>query len=851
MAWNLDRAEISSIEILQISILDEYADESQEVNNLKLQILSHSLAFRKNCAIFIDKCPEYSPRPFSGAVVLLFDINDKSSEFPFPIWANIEKWVLDPSGFVVTEALIDFQHSITLMQYYDFLLKKRNVLYFTSFLLFPEGDDLLDNVLYKVMPVVKDQKIRLRIHVQGNLSVLVDPPLDKLLNTQRNTFLLMPPFENPFLVGEMTRTTLKLVQINKESTIVDPRKVRLVKLTAPPLAMQKYFDYSPEMHDVSNKFAQAATVQTASNKLTSSTSFPFLEGKNTNLIDFKTKEHLTYTEEDITDFFTKTLTNSSKRKQKQNVELEFPEPQIENLLFEQEPDKIAQKAIKFGLGKYHFPPSKRHMTTLVIATFLSFFRFDFGQSMATPPSYVRVGLPNSNFIDSSFSSFSSLSSSSLPVTKPQLESIDGSLNVPYTPIDYKELEIPNVLVNEQGRLTAVPATNVINDWKTKRYMPISGKKSGHFVVFCDKSRELSKPALETFMQQFCHHYNECNFGTLSEYPKCDPYHFATTSGLIDCIDNFFKNENVSEFQTIPILSFIFGQPIYNPTFSPRSIVTYVRTGIVASADEEEIKSLAFVVYSRIRSMQSAPYGMWNLTTRESATLFFGFRYTPTFVLPRDETTPTYVQIGYDPQTKLVAWMDSIGSVLQVQLIENISILVSRMRDLKELLNEPNLCFAITVLTDNLSQKLLDELTSQMAEFTFAIYACYPLNDVQVKLPPNVVADVIHFSSPEQHMAKRRKNMTETPATPLACCYVLNQNLPGYQMLCYKTITKMPEESTHLFVNLMHKLSWLSVKPLCEKRTVAYPPHILALLRKNNACTDIVAPYEFLPMIEKI
>ena len=201
MAWNLDSAEISSIEILQISILDEFLDESQEVNNLKLQILSHSLAFRKNCAIFLEKCPEYSERPFPGAVVLLFDVNDKSSEFPFPIWSNIEKWVLDASKYIPTEVLVDFQHSITLMQYYEYLLKKRNVLYFTSFLLFPESGDLQENILYKVLPVVRDQKIRLRTHVQGHLSVLVDPPLDKLLNSQRNTFLLMPPFENPFLVG--------------------------------------------------------------------------------------------------------------------------------------------------------------------------------------------------------------------------------------------------------------------------------------------------------------------------------------------------------------------------------------------------------------------------------------------------------------------------------------------------------------------------------------------------------------------------------------------------------------------------------------------------------------------------
>ena len=821
MSWNLDRAEIISVEVLQITIQEDYIEEIEEANRLRLLILSHSLAYRHNCCVFVDKCPEYSPRHFDGPGVLLFDLNDKSNDFSFPNWASIEKWVFNASQPITHDLLSDMQHSITLMQYYEYVQKKRDVLYFTSFILFSEGDDIQDNILLKTIPVVKSGKIRLRTHIQGKLSFIVDPPLS-LLTRKRRTFVLMPPFENSFLIGEVNAATLKLIQVNKETVIVDPRKVRLVMLTDPPLPMQKYFDYSPSMHDISPKARNARKISSQA-------------ARKKALCDFKTKEYLDYTEDDIKDFFSQNMADN-KECEKEVSELEFPAPQVDNLIYEQETDQRARKMIRIGLGKYHFPPSKRHLTTLVIASFLSFFRFDFGQSMASLPRYV---LPDISY-DTSFTA------------TPMLESKDSHIALPYEPFDYKELEIPDVLVNAHGKLEAVPATTVIDDWKSKMYMPISGQKSGHFVVFCDKSRNLSKANLECFMSQFCHHYNELNFGTISEYPKCEPYLFATTSGLVDCIDKFFKTENVSEFQTVPILSFIFGSPIYNPGFIPRSILTYVRPGVVASADEEEIKSLAFVVYSRIRIMKTSPFGMWNLTNRESASLFFGFRYEPPFELRRQESIPTYVHIGYDKGNQLVAWMDSIGSVLQVQQIDSFDTLVSRMKDLYLLLNDSNVLFTLTILGESISCEFLDEINEKTNDIAISVYSCYPVGDVQVKLPDHIIGDVIHFSDPEQQFIQPDVCPNEAIAKPQKSCFVLNKYLPGYQISIYKsTITPSPEESLMRYATNMSKLSWLSVKPLCEKRTIAYPPHICAILRKNNANTDVVGPYEFLPMIEKI
>jgi hypothetical protein len=52
-----------------------------------------------------------------------------------------------------------------------------------------------------------------------------------------------------------------------------------------------------------------------------------------------------------------------------------------------------------------------------------------------------------------------------------------------------------------------------------------------------------------------------------------------------------------------------------------------------------------------------------------------------------------------------------------------------------------------------------------------------------------------------------------------------------------------------YVKNMSHLSWLSVKPGSEKRMILYPPHVCALLRKNDSETLVVNRFKFLPSAE--
>ena len=174
--------------------------------------------------------------------------------------------------------------------------------------------------------------------------------------------------------------------------------------------------------------------------------------------------------------------------------------------------------------------------------------------------------------------------------------------------------------------------------------------------------------------------------------------------------------------------------------------------------------------------------------------------------------------------------------------------VTRMMDLHGLINDHNILFTLTVLGEFIPRKLFKQMEEKMKDLQVEIFSCFPSGAIQVQLPENVVGDVVHFSEKEDQFSTDCEDKQE----PLTSCFVLNKYLPGYQISCYLTLkTKDAVDSTMNFVNNMSKLSWLSVKPLCERRTIAYPPHICALLRKNNANTEFVAPYEFLPMREKI
>lgn len=93
---------------------------------------------------------------------------------------------------------------------------------------------------------------------------------------------------------------------------------------------------------------------------------------------------------------------------------------------------------------------------------------------------------------------------------------------------FYHLGIPNIFLSQDGCAKEVQADNFLPSWEREKYMPISGPKNGHFIVFYETFGNISSnnskaDSLSAFMSQFCHTYSQLSFGEFSPYPKNNVY----------------------------------------------------------------------------------------------------------------------------------------------------------------------------------------------------------------------------------------------------------------------------------------------------------------------------------------
>jgi hypothetical protein len=490
-----------------------------------------------------------------------------------------------------------------------------------------------------------------------------------------------------------------------------------------------------------------------------------------------------------------------------DVAFEFADPTAPAAIEEIIADRAERSAIQNAFVNEPFFPSSRHKLHLVFASFLSFFRFDFGFAQFAPPRHGR------------------------------------RLCTP-SYCRYELLGIPSILVNCRGLLREVPAETVCDRWESDRFLPISGPKNGHFVVFCQS--QIPQQAVRAFFSDFLHVYTLFGFGKLSPMPKIDTFYFEPSDTLRSRIDEFHRTQPLWEFQAEPLLSFIVAPPFFDSRSVFPSIVTHVKPWNITGGSRDEIATLAFVVYSRIRLFAPAPFGMIDIARFETAVLFFGFRYQPPYVLRRRSETVT-MHVAWDVESGLSAWMDDIGSVLHVLGQATLERLVRMIWDLVDFLRSADVRLTVSVLAEGISNELYTRITREFGVLLkkTTVFTALPAAAVQVVFPDEFADDAVLIGQREQQCDGRFRE-------PLACCFVASQNHPSYMCALYLTERTGPPEAVLIeFVRAMSHLSWLSVKPGAEKRTIAYPPHVAALLRKNSGDTLIVDRFEFLPMSEVI
>ena len=787
--WNLDTHQsFLNINVIQLSMDARDEDEKHLATKFRMLILSNQIAMSGVPAAFAPSSPSYATRKSSSAVVLVFDCFENFDTSALPFWCVSSAFEWDATKLFTDEICEHFLRALTLCNYYRMIDMKP--MYFTSFLLFPSSGNVLEPFLFQQVPVLKDGVLRLRTVVQDGLGCIVG----SRKAPSKGDFLLVPPLNHPVLVHATDERTKQITVVTVDRvTLVLDAPVKFVKLTKPSLVLHKLF-------------TSDAVVEVVRDGVRSS-------GK---LCQFKDIDPFTFTAKDLEEYFNQRGAEDGTVTPETDVVvsvLEDPEPSTEQILSEEVSDPQARARILECIGRNAILPPQEPKLTCIVANFLSFFRFDFGFSTVGLPKYARR-----------------LADSRCSIT---------------SKVPYARLGIPRLIVNMDGKRSEIEANEIIQRWEDSKMMPISGEKNCHYVVFA--LQNIPRGGVEDFMRSLSHSYTQYGFGNMTRYPKDDYFHHVQPSTMKDDITRFFRTMQTVEFQTYPVITFIVSDPIYDPHFVPHSILTYIRPSSINYASDVEIRSLAFVVYSRMRAFNPEPYGMLNVVTDSPAAVaIFGHRYAPPFQLSRRGDT-MQIHIAWDDQTGLCAIIDDVGSVLHHLQSVQLANIIEIMRSFKEMLDTKLSGMTLTVLGEGLTTDQYQTYSRALDQNGFdevQIFTVSPAPGVEASFPEAFGDDAIIFDSPEQ--------MYETPgplARAQASCYVISQHNPPYKASIYKG--EDPNKSLELYVTAMSHLTWCSVKPGIPNRTISYPPHVCALLRKNECRVQTLSRFEFLPSTEPI
>jgi hypothetical protein len=327
------------------------------------------------------------------------------------------------------------------------------------------------------------------------------------------------------------------------------------------------------------------------------------------------------------------------------------------------------------------------------------------------------------------------------------------------------------------------------------------------------------------------------FGKLSptKYHQSDWY--EPVEAIYIKVDEFFRSQPETQFRESPLLCFIIAPRTYDPAFDPPALITWIAPQTVTAATHTDLRTIAFVLYSRIRIFTPPA---------TECDLFYGFRYQPPFLLRRSGDVMR-IHIAWDPLTHMTAWIDDIGSVLAVRPGVEIVNLRRIVSELKDQFADIDIEVTLSVLGEGITEEQFGFLENRVSveNERMSVYAISPAPAVQVCFGQEFEDDALLIEKREQIWEGEFRQ-------PLATGFVISKKKPAWMCSLYESESReSPPTVLFDFVKEMSSLSWLSVKPGAEKRTVSYPPHIAALLSQNGTDTRIVGRFEFLPSSEDL
>lgn len=657
-------------------------------------------------------------------------------------------------------------------------MREMKPIFFTSFLLFPASSNILEPFLYQQVPVLKNGSLTLRTVVQDGLQCVVGA---KRLPS-KGDFLLLPPLNHPVIVNKVDSTSKNVTLLTVDRVTLNLEFPRCyVRLTKPSLVLQRLFAGETVL-DQSRRDVQHVE----------------------KLCQFKDVDPFSFTERDLEIYFSQrglqTGHSGTSESDPYVSVLEDPDPTPDQILSEQVSDLETRHIILDCIGRDAVLSLQEPELVCPVSSYLTLFEFDFG--------FANVSLPRcaKRFMNTSKVSFTKLS-------------------------------VPSLTVNSDGVAKDSLADRIIQNWESDKILPISGEKPCHFVAFC--LQNLPKHSVENFMQSLRHAYNQYGFGEM----KPMPVSLVTVQPNTikeDIIRYFRVHAPISEFQKHPVISFVFCDPISD--FNPHTILMYVPPAALNSASDIEIRSLTFVIYSRIRGLFLPLNGVREMPKDPADAAICGHRYAPPFLLHRPISDVMEIHIAWDDVTEHCAVVDDVGSILHHFESFKLQNVIELMQSFQRIIGMKLSLMTLTILGEGLTGEQLQTYSEALNRYGYGhipLFTVAPGSGIQAEFPDNFETDAIVFDSPEQ-MHESRGQIVQ----PNAMCYVISQHNPAYKVAIYKGDN--PRRCLEDYVTKMSNLTWCSVKPGIRGRTISYPPHVCAVLSKNKSSCHVLSRFEFLP-----
>lgn len=785
--WNLDKREFQNVEITQVQFVKGTTDLSDSSERLRLLVLSHQISQFGIPAFFLEKSPNYVKENHVSNPVVIIFDFEKKMQF-FSL----------PSFFSVTSFSTNFESTFinemndhiqrAVILFYYYKFYDLSPLYHSSFLLFPCTESWHEPFILQYIPTKFQGRLRFRVLILSGLDIQFDS--QDILEEQ--SIILIPPFEHPFLVVSSTETQITVQYVDKSIHTFQLNDIKFSHILNP----------SPSLLDV---FQDIKTIKS----IISPSSENFSQISNTNSKSFFLSDN------EINDFFEEKIELSQKKEMEElrieSSELKDLPASIDVILTEQVLDQNLREQISDTLKPLCSFPSKLQEVKLSITPYNTFYERNYGITNYAIPKMAK--------------------------------SIYSK-----TSVHCMKIEIPNVIVSQKSQIYEISANDVINSWVSDSLRPISGQKDAHFIVFADSV--LKENHTKQFFSHLSHVYSLLGFGKLIVYPKTSAFCFSNPEDITNSVSSFSNNNQLLEFTSFPTIIFVIAKREFPNMIRPNMLTIFISTHNVNICTFDYLKQLSFLIYSRIR-MPSANLHLQidsllqpqNTQKFRPLDIFFGFRYQPPFLLQRIKENVLVLHVFWDPVSNESVWTDDTGSTLHAAKIGSLLEISSAFNELKNVFNEIKVILSVGLIVKSVSPKLIEPI-KHISDIN--IYTILPAPFIQVQYPFKTDEDGIIFSDYEQI-----SNVSDFDMKPLVSCYVVSRRFPAYYLsLYYSSDPNYTETLKSIAINLSN-LSWLSVRPGHEKRTIGYPPGFNLILQKIPANSSAVNKFEFLPYDDQL